>query len=251
MPVGIIAAGIGAAGAVGSALITSHTASNNANIAAQTAAANNALQSQIYNSNKAMEEPYVTSGNTAETGLNGFLGLGGDPAATQKAFQDYLNSTGYQFALNQGEAAAEQNGAARGQLDSGGTLKALDAYGTGLAQQYGQNYINNLLDETKVGAGSAAALANSGQAYANASNTNSNSAATGQIAANNQKSNAFSGAVNQIAGLAGGLFGGSGSPGVGTSPNAFSPSAPVDLSSYNFGGGGGSYYGATMPSIGG
>ncbi len=232
---------IGAAASIGGALITSHAASNNANIAAQTAAANNALQSQIYQANAANEQPYIGRGNTAGDALNGFLGLGGDPAATQKAFQDYLNSTGYQFDLGQGINAAQQNSASRGQLTSGGTLKALDEFGTGLAQTFGQQYATNLLDVSKLGAGSANALAQTGQAYANASNTNSNSAATGQIAANNQSANAFSGALNTIGGLAGGALGSASGANAFASPvnNAttyFNPGPIQGSSSFDFSG---------------
>jgi hypothetical protein len=168
----IAIAGVASAGA---AIYEGDKASSTAqNVAAQ----DNALQSQIYQSNKALEQPYVTSGNTAETALNGFLGLGGDPAATQKAFQDYLNSTGYQFARDQGLDAVAGSKAANGLLGSGSLVTALDAYGTGLAQQYGQQYVGNLLDETRIGAGSANALAQTGQQYANASNANANTAAT-------------------------------------------------------------------------
>ena len=89
---------------------------------------------------------------------------------------------GYQFDFNQGQNAVATSKAASGLLGSGSLVTALDQYGTGLAQQYGQAYVGNLLDETKIGATSANALANTGQAYANASNSNSNSAAN--VAAN-------------------------------------------------------------------
>jgi hypothetical protein len=102
MPVGIIAAGVGAAGAVAGAAINSSAVGSASQAATNAAQANNALESQIYNNNVQLAQPYITSGNTAESALNGFLGLGGDPAATQKAFQTYLASTGYQFNLNQG-----------------------------------------------------------------------------------------------------------------------------------------------------
>jgi hypothetical protein len=178
MPLAIAVLGAGVLGA-GASLYAAHSAASTAqNVANQ----DNALQSQVYQSNKALEQPYVTSGAEAETALNGFLGLGGDPAATQKAFQDYLNSTGYQFDLNQGLNAVAGGKAAAGLLGSGSLVTALDAFGTGLAQKYGQAYVGNLLDETRIGAGSANALTQSGQAYANAANGNSNSAAN--VAAN-------------------------------------------------------------------
>ncbi len=94
-----LAAAIGAAAVatVGGAVVSSGAARHASDVAAQAAATNNALQQQTYESNKALIQPAVDRGNTAADALQGFLGLGGDPAATQKAFDNYLNSTGYQF----------------------------------------------------------------------------------------------------------------------------------------------------------
>ena len=174
MPIALVAAAATVAGAAISAGAANHAS----NVAANAAAQNNALQSQIYQSNSANEQPYIQAGDTANTALQGFLGLGGDPAATQKAFDNYLNSTGYQFTRQQGLDAATQSKAAAGMLGSGATLKALDAYGTGLASQYGQQYVDNLGSVANRGANSANALAGQGQSYANAVGSNNNSAAT-------------------------------------------------------------------------
>lgn len=176
MPALIPALVIGA-GTVAGAAISGSAADNAAHTAANTAAENNALQSQIYGSNKALAQPYVDAGDHAETALNGFLGLGGDPAATQKAFNDYLNSTGYQFNRSQGLGAVSQSKAAAGLLGSGSTLKALDAYGTGLADQYGQQYVGNLQNEVSTGQNAVSGLTGAGQSYANAVSSNNNTAA--------------------------------------------------------------------------
>jgi hypothetical protein len=178
MPVGLIAAGVGAAGAVAGAAINAGAVGSASQAATNAANANNQLETNIYNSNKALAQPYITSGNTAETALNGFLGLGGDPTATQTAFQNYLNSTGYQFNLNQGLDAVQQSKAASGLLNSGSTLKALDQFGTNEANQYGQQYVGNLQNTVATGAGAANALAGEGETYANAVSGNNNSAAT-------------------------------------------------------------------------
>jgi hypothetical protein len=165
-------------GAVAGAAISANATSSAAKAATSAAQANDALQSQIYTQNSANEQPYIQAGDTANTALQGFLGLGGDPAASQAALNNYLNSTGYQFNLQQGEQAAEQNAASSGMLNSGATLKALDAYGTGLADQYGQQYEQNLQGVVNTGEGAAGALAGQGQSYANAVTSNNNSAAT-------------------------------------------------------------------------
>ncbi|MEO8927302.1 MAG: hypothetical protein ABI306_09075 [Caulobacteraceae bacterium] len=217
---------IGGVAAIGGALISSSAASNAANTAASTAAANNALQSQIYDSNKALEQPYITRGNAAGDELNGFLGLGGDPAKSQAALQTYLNSTGYQFNFNQGQDAITSNKAASGLLDSGSTLKALDQFGTGLADQYGQQYVGNLENVSGTGANAANALSNTGAAYANSVSSNNNNAAT--VSANAGLANAAN-----ITGLIG---------------NAFSAyGAFRGASSYGGGGSGGTPYNAFGP----
>jgi hypothetical protein len=210
------------AGAVGGALISAHAANNASSAAANAASQNNALQAQIYNSNKALETPFINSGYGAESELNGFLGLGGDPAATQAAFQKYLNSTGYQFDYNQGLDAVAQSKAASGLLGSGSLVKALDAYGAGLAQQYGQQYVQNLEYETGLGANSANALAGQGQSYANAVSANNNSAATASGNASLAGANAINGLIGN-AFSAYGMARGASSYGGGQDYNAFAP----------------------------
>jgi hypothetical protein len=178
MPVGVIAAGVGAAGAIGGAVISGNAAQNAANTAANAASQSNQLESQIYGQNKALETPYINAGDTAETQLEGFLGLGGNSQAAQTALNNYLNSTGYQFDLNQGLQSVQQSKAAQGLLGSGSTLKALDQYATNTADQYGQQYEQNLQGVVNTGANAADALAGQGQSYASAVSSNNNSAAS-------------------------------------------------------------------------
>jgi hypothetical protein len=173
MPIALIGAVAGVAGAVISAGATDHAANVSANAAAQ----NNALQSQIYGVNSANVAPYIAAGDKADTALQGFLGIGGDPAATQKAFDNYLGSTGYKFTRQQGLDAVTQSKAASGMLGSGATQKALDSYGTGLAQQFGQQYVGDLQGVAGTGQAAASGLAGTGQAYANAAGANTTNAA--------------------------------------------------------------------------
>ncbi|HWE98689.1 MAG TPA: hypothetical protein VG248_02730 [Caulobacteraceae bacterium] len=171
-----------------SAIFGSHEASN----AAQQ---NNALQSQIYSSDKALEQPYVTAGANAADALQGFLGIGGDPAAASKSLNDYLDSTGYQFNRQQGLDGVTQSKAASGLLGSGSTLTALDSYATGLADQYGQQYEQNLQGLAGTGAGAANALAGQGQSYAGAVGANTNAAALAAANAALTSANAFNGGL--------------------------------------------------------
>jgi len=219
MPIGLGTAVLGAA-AVGTA--GSLIASGNATSAAQNAASqNNALQSQIYNQNKALAQPYISSGDTAETALNG---LGGDQAATQKAFNSYLNSTGYQFNLGQGLDAVTQSKAASGLLGSGSTLKALDQYGTGLADQYGQQYVGNLQNEVATGQNAVNGLTGAGQNYANAVSSNNNNAASTSASAGLSAASGVNSAIGNALNAYGGVRGQSSFGGGATSgANAFIP----------------------------
>lgn len=226
MPLALVAAGIGAVGSIGGALISSSAAGHASDVASQTAAANNALQKQIYDSNKGLIQPYVDRGNSAANELQGFLGLGGDPAATQKALDTYLNSTGYQFNFNQGQNAITSNKAASGLLNSGSTLKSLDAFGTGLADQYGQQYANNLAGVSEQGVQAVNSLTGAGTNYANQVSNNNNSAAS--VSANAGLANAAN--INGLIGnafKAYGSFAGGSSFGGGSNQgamNALSPS---------------------------
>jgi hypothetical protein len=225
MPIALIAAAVGAAGVVGGALINSSAASNASNIAAQTAAANNALQQQTYESNKALIQPAVDRGNAAGDELNGFLGLGGDPAATQAAFNTYLNSTGYQFNRQQGLDAVNQSKASQGLFNSGSTLEALDNYATGEANQYGQQYATDLSGVANTGEGAVNALTGAATNNANAQSSNNNSAAT--VAANAglasaaQTNGLISNAFNAFGALRGASSFGGGAGGGGSTANPF------------------------------
>lgn len=217
MPVAIVAAA-----ALGSAAISSNAAGQASKAATNAANANNALQTQIYNSNKAEIQPSVDRGNAAGDLESNFLGIGGDPAKSKAALDTFLNSTGYQFNLNQGVQAIDQNKATAGLLNSGSTLKALDTFGTNTANAFGQQYVSNLDSISKQGTGAAASLAGTGANFANAvsaSNTSAaNTSANADLASAGQLSNVISNALSGY-GVSRGLSS------FGTAqPNAFAPS---------------------------
>jgi hypothetical protein len=80
--------------------------------------------------------------------MGGLLGLGGDPAQGQAAFDQYQQSTGYQFRVDQGMAGIEGSRAARGVLNSGASAKALQDYGQGMASQEFGNYMDQVSRQT-------------------------------------------------------------------------------------------------------
>jgi len=74
------------------------------------------------------------------------MGMGGNsPEAqrrAQEAFQQYQNSTGFQFRMGEGTNAITGNAATRGLLNSGATLRGLNDYGQGMASQEFGNFMN-------------------------------------------------------------------------------------------------------------
>jgi hypothetical protein len=140
----------------------------------------NQTQSQNQSSNQAFPEisssliGNVNNGAAANSQIANLLGLNGQPAQTQ-GFQNFNNSTGYQFGLNQGEEAVNGNAAAQGLLGSGATAKALTTYGQNYANtQYG-NYTNLLNQQQTSGNQSGSVIGGTGQQSSGTSSGNATS----------------------------------------------------------------------------
>lgn len=90
----------------------------------------------LLGSEKENLNPYLTAG---KTGADRYTDLMTNP-------QEALEKTpGYQFQLQQGLRGVQGTASAKGALQSGGTLKALETYGQGLAGTTYQQAINNAL----------------------------------------------------------------------------------------------------------
>lgn len=96
-----------------------------------------------YAKHSALGETYLPEGGKAENDVYDLLT---NPNADNKAFKNYLNSSGYKFQLSQGSEAISDNSAARGLLNSGSTGKALTAYGENLGASYFDKYLSELGD---------------------------------------------------------------------------------------------------------
>lgn len=132
-----VAIGTAVAG-VGGAIINSNATRSAA--AAQSDAANaaNATQMSQYNQTRADQAPWRDSGAAALGQLNQQL-----PDLTRNfTMNDFQQDPGYAFRMQQGQQAIERSAAARGGLNSGATLKALDAYGQNQGAQEYQNAYN-------------------------------------------------------------------------------------------------------------
>ena len=125
-----------------------------------------------------------------------------------QAFNNYRNSTGYQFRFNEGMRALD---AAAPVLNSGARMKALQNYGQNIASGEFGNYLGQLANQQGVGLSGASAQAGVGQNYVNSVTANNNSA--GSAAANaalmrgQATSNMWGGIANGIGGIFGSSFG--------------------------------------------
>jgi len=117
--------------------------------------AQGALQTGTQNANQTLSDifqqeygnlnPYLQAGQQGITSLQQAVAPGGALAGTFQAptAAEAQATPGYQFTLDQGSQAIMRNAAANGL--SGGSLKALDQYGQGLASTYYQQAYNNAL----------------------------------------------------------------------------------------------------------
>lgn len=181
----------------GSALVGAGVGVYSANKAADTqaTAANNALsfekqtyadsQPRFATAQSAFEsaganfKPYLDAGSSATYTLGQLTGKAG----SAPDYSSFYNSPDYGFAQQQGELGIERGANARGMNLSGGTLRDLSSFNSGLAtQQYG-NYYNRLMGLSQMGlnaAGGAAGVAG-GIGNLATGQANSNNAAAGNI----------------------------------------------------------------------
>ncbi len=146
-------------------------------------------------------------------------------ANSKQAFDNYLNSTGYQFTANAGRDSINSSKATSGLLKSGSALKALEKFSAGNAQTYTQNYINNLANQQAVGANAASGNASSNANVLGQTTANNSSVLPAQVAQNTTNANVLSSIANQAASAYGGIrgassYGSGGSGGGATDWNA-------------------------------
>ena len=121
------------------------------------------------------------------------------PGTAASPYAGFQSSPGYQFQLSQGLQAIQNQNAGTTGLNSGNTLKALQTYGTGLANQDWYNYLNQLTGLSNTGENAAANLGNTGvSAGANIGNSimaAGNATAAGQVGSANAINSGIGSAV--------------------------------------------------------
>lgn len=154
-------------------------------------------------------QPYSNLGMSATYSLADLYGLptpnnpNGGQAFNPASTNQFLNSPDYQFAKQQGIAGLDSSAAAKGQLLSGGQLKAITDYSSGLATQNFGNYVSRLGQLASLGPSSATQLGdwamNSGSNIANTEIGTSAGVANTQVGAGNALAAGTTGAANATA----------------------------------------------------
>lgn len=174
---------------------------------AETAAADKAAQTSRlgfdYLTGSPVGKQYLPTGATANQAQADLLGIGGDPTRAANAFQNYANSTGLQFQLQQGQNAITSSAAARGLLNSGATLKALTKYGQNLGSTTFNNYLSQLGGLSTQGLQAGQLI---GGAGSQAGATGANAIAQGYGKAADTQGSSITKAFGQFAGAASAAF---------------------------------------------
>ena len=132
------AAALGAFGSLASGYLTGQAAKDAAQIQADSAANALKLQREQFEYQKGLLEPYRKAGESALNRLAGVMGLDGQPAQPQQLLE---MDPGYAFRLGEGMKALERVQAARGNMLSGGAIKAGQRYAQDFASgEYGNAY---------------------------------------------------------------------------------------------------------------
>jgi hypothetical protein len=132
------AAALGAFGSLASGYLTGQAAKDAAQIQANAAANALQLQREQFEYQKELLDPYRRRGESALNRLAGVMGLDGQPAQPQQLLD---MDPGYAFRLGEGMKALERVQAARGNMLSGGAIKAGQRYAQDFASgEYGNAY---------------------------------------------------------------------------------------------------------------
>lgn len=200
-----LSAGIGGAGALGSALIGSNAAGKASR--AQMDAANNALSFQkgVYESNKGNLQPWINNGSNAMYSLASLYGLPtpqnpqGGAAGVNAGWEAFKGLDAYKFPFEQGNLALERQLNAQGRTQSGAQARATQQFGQGLASQYMMsNYVNPLMQMSGQGQQAAGALAGYGNQSAQQIGNSFGNFGTAQASGIMGQGNAMAGGVNGL-----------------------------------------------------
>jgi hypothetical protein len=137
-----------------------------AEAAAAAAASNRKEGKAAYGDAQTNWNPFYNAGVNANNSLGNFLGLNGQ-GQQQQAFDNYTEGPGVSFMRDQGLRALDNSASGAGLLNSGGAMKSAMRFGTGLAQQGYNSFLDRLTQQSGQGMQGANALTNARYGTAN------------------------------------------------------------------------------------
>ena len=156
-----------------------------------------AFQKQVYGDTVQRFDPFYKTGTNALAGYNYEMGLGAKPTG----YAGFQATPGYAFRVQQGNDSVNALAGARGGLNSGATMQALQERGMGLASQEYGNYLSRLGGMVDMGSSAAsnqaAAGTNAAAGVSNALSAKANAIGAGAIGVGN----AINGTVGNLMGL--------------------------------------------------
>jgi hypothetical protein len=138
----IAAAVVGIAGAVGKGIMAKKGAKK---LAQAYGSAESLLDTEFQKTEREMS-PWRNVGQGALDAMARSLGIPGSDGRVRDGpdFSEFYKSPGYQFRMDEGIKGVERSSAARGSLQSGAAMKAVQRYGEGQASQEYGNYMDQL-----------------------------------------------------------------------------------------------------------
>ena len=132
--------------------------------------------------------PFIKDTYGSQTALTGsssnaianLLGLNGG-SAQDSGFENFKNSSGYNFVRDEGLKGITGNLAAKGMLNSGSALKAISGYNNNLASTFLDRYLSQLTSLSNTGLGAGQLISSAG----NTANSQSTSFGTSSGSSSN------------------------------------------------------------------
>lgn len=156
-------------------------------------------QKQNYGQATGNLNPFIQSGQGANSLLAEAYGLSGKTALGQSSLEAFQNSPDYQWALKGGSQALDNSAAAKGGVLGGNQIRAQTEYGQGLATQNLQNYFARLSGMSGQGIQAGSILGqlgtNLGTGVGGQIGTSSNNIANSQMAAGTAEASGIKGMV--------------------------------------------------------
>ena len=197
MAIGAIIGGavIGGGMSLAGASMQANAQENAASEQAQSAQSQLALQKQMWQQNQKNQQPFMTAGTNAMNILSN----------PNQLYSQFKTDPSYQFALQQGNQNILAQGAGTGMYGSGNMGIALENYGSGLASQQFNSYVNREQNLAALGQASASGVGAQGLGYANAMTGSMQYGANAQASGTIGAANAYAGAMNQGGSLMGSM----------------------------------------------